>query len=369
MLAGSHLASPPQEFQVVTRRIPVAVLGATGVVGQRFVARLADHPWFEIVQLAASERSVGREYAQSCSWRVAGARPYGGFAEHTIVACDPAHAAAPVVFSALDASVAREVEPAFARAGSIVFSNASAFRMEEDVPLVVPEVNPDHLDLVALQRERRGWSGAIVCNPNCTSAILVSALAPLQRRFGVEALMLSSMQAVSGAGYPGVASLDALGNVIPFIRGEEEKVEAETRRMLGELKYGGVHDADCVVSAACHRAPVIDGHSMSVSLRLRGNPALELVAQTLAEWRSEPQLKSLPTAPKRALVLHELEDRPQPRLDVDSEGGMAVQVGRLRPCPILGLKLFVVGHNLERGAAGGSVLNAELMHARGMLSS
>jgi aspartate-semialdehyde dehydrogenase len=353
----------------MSQRIPVSVLGATGVVGQRFVAHLSSHPWFEIEHLAASDRSAGKRFAEACSWRVPAAEPYGGLPDQVVEPCDPARVRSRIVFSALDASVARELEPAFAKAGALVFSNASAFRMEPDVPLLVPEVNGDHLALLEGQRRRRGWSGAIVCNPNCTAAVLVTALAPLHQRFGVEAVLVTTMQAVSGAGYPGVSSLDALGNVVPFIGGEEEKVEAETAKLLGRFESDRVVAAPLTVSALCHRVPVIDGHSEAVSVRLRGAPGPDAVREALATWRAEPQLRGLPTAPKRPVVLHSAEDRPQPRLDVERELGMAVHVGRVRTCPILGIKLFVLGHNLERGAAGASVLNAELCHARGMLVS
>jgi aspartate-semialdehyde dehydrogenase len=350
-------------------RIPVSVLGATGVVGQRFVARLAKHPWFELEGLAASDRSAGKRYADACSWRVPAAEPYGGLADATVVACTPESVRSRVVFSALDAAVAREVEPEFARAGALVFSNASAFRMESDVPLLVPEVNGDHLALLDVQRRRRGWRGAIVCNPNCTAAVLVTALAPLHARFGIEALVVATMQAVSGAGYPGVASLDALGNVVPYIGGEEDKVEAETAKLLGRCSGDAVAPAPIAVSAMCHRVAVVDGHGEAVSLRLRGAPGPDAVREALATWRAEPQLRELPTAPRRPVVLHTADDRPQPRLDVERERGMAVHVGRVRACPILGIKMFVLGHNLERGAAGASVLNAELCHARGLLAT
>ncbi len=356
----------PAEFNV-NQRIPVAVLGATGVVGQRFVARLAAHPWFEIAQLAASERSVGKTFRDACAWRVSGVEAYAGLGARGIVECSPAQVTAPVVFSALDTAAAAEVEPLFARAGAWVFSNASAFRMAEDVPLLVPEVNPEHLALLDVQRERRGWSGAIVCNPNCTTAVLVSVLAPLHRRFGVEAVLMASMQAVSGAGYPGVASLDALGNVVPFIRGEEPKVEEETRKLLGVFERGAIAPAECAVSAHCHRVAVIDGHSEALSVRLRGAPSVEAVRRALVEWRAEPQERRLPTAPPTPLVVHDADDRPQPRLDAERDGGMSVHVGRVRECAVLGHKLFVMGNNLERGAAGASVLNAELLRSRGML--
>ena len=352
----------------MTAKIQVSVLGATGVVGQRFVARLAAHPWFEIAHLAASERSAGKRYGDACTWRVPGCDAYAGLADRKLVACTAGEASAPVVFSALDTAVARELEPEFARAGALVFSNASAFRMEADVPLVVAEVNGEHLGLLATQRTRRGWRGAIVCNPNCTATVLVMALAPLHAAFGLERVLVTSMQAVSGAGYPGVASLDALGNVIPFIRSEEEKVAEETRKMLGRLDGERVADAPCVVSAACNRVAVLDGHSESVSLELRGRPSLAAVREVLATWRSRPQELALPSAPTHPLRVHDAEDRPQPRLDVDRDHGMSVHVGRIRECAVLGVKLQVLGNNVERGAAGCSVLNAELAHAMGMLA-
>ena len=351
-------------------RIPVTVLGATGVVGQRFVRRLVAHPWFEIRHLAASDKSSGKSYGEACDWRLGG-EPYAGLAARRLVPAEPEPAAAAVVFSALDSAPARELEPRFATAGAWVFSNAAAFRMEEDVPLLVPEVNASHLDLVAIQRRMRGWSGAIVCNPNCTATVLVMALAPLHLEFGVEAVVMSSMQATSGAGYPGVPALDILGNVVPFIRGEEEKVEAETRRMLGRLRDGRVEAAAMSVSALCHRVPVVDGHTEAVSVRLGGDPSPDAVRAVLAGWRATPQELQLPSAPQAPIVVHDRPERPQPRFDLTERGavdeGMAVHVGRIRSCPVLGIKLTVLGHNAERGAAGASLLNAELAVARGLL--
>ena len=364
-------------------RIGVTILGATGVVGQRFVRRLASHPRFEIRHLAASERSTGKRYAEACDWRLAG-EPYAGYGDRTLVAADPRLARvpeAPVVFSALDAAAALEIEPAFAEAGAWVFSNASAFRMERDVPLLVPEANLPHLELVAAQRKRRGWSGAIVCNPNCTATVLVSALAPLERTFGIESVVMTSMQAVSGAGYPGVASLDILGNVVPYIRGEEEKVEEETAKMLGRVVASGgiaeVVPAKATVSALCHRVGVLDGHTEAVSVRLSGEPSPEEVGAVLAGWDPLPAELALTTAPRPPLAVHDRAERPQPRLDLTephpgergAEGGMTVHVGRIRRCPVLGVKFTVLGHNAERGAAGASVLNAELALATGWLDS
>ncbi len=348
-------------------RIPVAVLGATGTVGQRFVRRLAGHPLFSLHCLAASERSERKRYREACEWRLDG-EAYAGLGDMVLQPVTPEACRCPVVFSALDTAVAREVEPRFAAAGSFVFSNAAAFRMEEDVPLLVPEVNPEHLALVKRQQQVRGWRGAIVTNPNCTTTVLVMALAPLHRAFGVEAVLVTSMQAVSGAGYPGVPSLDIIGNIVPHIRGEEEKVEEETPKLLGAFGPLGIRPADVTVSALCHRVPVLDGHTEAVSVRLRGNPGPAEVARALDQWRARPQELGLPTAPGRPVHVTEAPDRPQVRRDVEKDQGMAVHVGRIRPCPILGLKFSLLGHNTERGAAGGSLLNAELALAEGVLT-
>lgn len=279
---------------------------------------------------------------------------------------DPQVAFSPVVFSALDTAPARDIEPAFAQAGALVFSNASAFRMAEDVPLLIPEVNPSHLELLAVQRKQRGWKGGIVCNANCTATVLAMALAPLQERFGVDAVMMTSMQAVSGAGYPGVPSLDILGNVIPFISSEEEKIQDEIPKMLGTFDHSAIRKANLTVSALCNRVPVLDGHTEAVSVKLGGNPAPELVATAFLEWAPEPQRLKLPSAPPIPIRVYQQENRPQPRLDVEQDDGMSIHVGRIRVCPILGIKFTVLGHNTHRGAAGGSVLNAELAHSRGV---
>jgi aspartate-semialdehyde dehydrogenase len=347
-------------------RIPVTVLGATGVVGQRFVRRLAAHPWFEVRHLAASERSAGKRYRDACAWRLGG-DPYAGMGDVTLVSSDPDAAPDRVAFSALDADAARTIEPLFAARGAWVFTNASAFRMEPDVPLLVPEVNPGHLALVDAQRRARKWSGAIVANPNCTATVLVCALAPLHAAFGVESVLMASMQAVSGAGYPGVASLDALGNVIPFIRSEEAKVGEEVPKLLGAFESGRIEAARMAVSALCHRVPVLEGHTEAVSVRLGGSPGPAAVREAFASFRGEPQRLGLPSAPPVPIRLHEAEDRPQPRLDVEEDGGMSVHVGRIRDCAVLGIKFALLGHNTERGAAGASVLNAELARARRVL--
>lgn len=345
-------------------RIPVTVLGATGVVGQRFVRRLAGHPMFEVTALAASDRSAGRPYREACEWRLDG-EPYAGLGDRVLLPSSPADALNPVVFSALDNAAAAEIEPAFARAGAMVFSNAAAFRMDEDVPLLVPEVNPGHLDLLAGQRRRRAWSGAILTNPNCTTTVLVMALAPLHAAFGVEAVTMTSMQAVSGAGYPGVPSLDILGNVLPYIGGEEAKVEREVAKLLGPLQGGLAVPAPIAVSALCYRVPVLEGHTEAVSVRLKGDPSPEQVREALAAWKPLPQRMALPSAPPAPIRLHSADNRPQVRLDVEDDGGMSVHVGRIRRCPVLGIKFALLGHNTERGAAGGSVLNAELAMAQG----
>jgi aspartate-semialdehyde dehydrogenase len=347
-------------------RIPVTVLGATGVVGQRFVRRLARHPSFEVAYLAASERSIGKTYAEACDWRLPG-EPYAGFGSMKIVACDPSEALSPVVFSALDTSPARTIEPLFAEAGALVFSNASAFRMEKDVPLLVPELNADHLGLLHAQRRRRGWRGGIVCNPNCTTTVLVGALGPLHYAFGAEAVIAVSMQALSGAGYPGLSSLDMASNVIPHIKGEEEKVETEARKILGSFGGEEISEAPIAISAQCNRVPVLDGHMVSANLRLGGAPHVRDMIEAFENFHPDTEGLDLPTAPERFVqVRHEI-DRPQPRRDAEEDDGMRLQVGRIKLCSLLGAKMVVLGHNTERGAAGGSMLNAELALARGYI--
>jgi aspartate-semialdehyde dehydrogenase len=347
-------------------RIPVTVLGATGVVGQRFVRRLASHPYFELQHLAASERSAGKRYGEACEWRLGG-EPYAGFGAAVLAPCEPAAALSPIVFSALDAAPARDIEPAFAAAGALVFSNASAFRMDSDVPLVVPELNATHMALIAAQRAGRGWSGAIVCNPNCTTTVALGALGPLYRAFGLDLALLTSMQAISGAGYPGVSALDILGNVIPFIRGEEEKVEEETRKILGILRGQAIEPAGFTLSAQCNRVSVADGHTLCISARLGGSPEPEDIMRALKDFVPDSAAYGLPSAPKAFLELRQEADRPQPLRDAGSGDGMTLQIGRVRACPVLGAKLVVLGHNAERGAAGGSILNAELAVAGGYL--
>lgn len=352
----------------VSTPIPVSVLGATGIVGQRFVARLVQHPGFELVELAASPRSAGRSYREACAWQLAGPA-HAGLGERMLVACEPERITGRVVFSALSSEQALDLEPALAARGALVFSNAAAHREAADVPLVVPEVNPEHLDLLHAQRQLRGWPGGIVCNPNCTTAVLCMLLAPLEGAFGIEAVTMTSLQAASGAGRPGVPSLDLLGNVLPYIAGEEEKVAAETKKLLGRLEDGAIRPAALKVAATCMRVPVVDGHTESIGLRLAGSPGIEQVRAALAGWCPAPQQLGLHSAPSRPLIVHDDPARPQPRLDVEFEGGMPVHVGRIRPCEVLGLRMTILGHNVERGAAGGSVLNAELAVARGWLDA
>lgn len=341
-------------------KIEVGVLGATGMVGQQFISKLADHPWFEVTWLAASERSEGKRYDVAAPWRLP-VPPPEAVRAMTVDGCVPGRGPK-VVFSALDASVAGETEEAFARAGHIVLSNAKNHRMDPLVPLLIPEVNADHLSLIAEQRRVKGWTGAIVTNPNCSTVVLAMALAPL-RLFGITRAVVSTMQAVSGAGYPGVPSFDILGNLVPFIGGEEEKIETETAKILGA--DGGRTPYPVLISAHTNRVPVIDGHTMTVSVDLQSRPTVDAVLEAFRSFKGRPQELALPTAPVPAIVLRDEPNRPQPRLDADLGGGMAVSVGRVRPCPVFTHRFVTLGHNTVRGAAGASILNAELMQAEG----
>ena len=342
--------------------IEVGVLGATGVVGQQFVSRLARHPWFRCTWLAASERSEGKPYKSVAPWKLSTPIP-GSAAERVVQACVPGKGPK-VVFSGLDASVAGDIERAFAEAGHIIVSNARNFRMDPLVPLLIPEVNPDHLKLIGEQRKGKGWKGAIVTNPNCSTVVLAMALAPL-RQFTIRSVVVTTMQAVSGAGYPGVPSLDILGNVVPFISGEEEKMQSETLKILGS--DGGRAPYAAAVSAHCNRVPVLDGHTMTVSVAFESRPSLAAIVEALRNFSGRPQELWLPSAPQPPLVVTEEPNRPQPRLDADLGGGMAVTIGRVRECPVLHAKFVALGHNTVRGAAGAAILNAELMHAEGIL--
>ncbi|HET7217609.1 MAG TPA: aspartate-semialdehyde dehydrogenase [Vicinamibacterales bacterium] len=346
------------------RSLEVGILGATGMVGQQFVRLLAGHPWFKTTWLGASERSEGKTYAEAMKWRLSTVPPAEALGMK-VEPCTPGSAPR-VLFSGLDAAAAKEIEPLFAAAGHIVVTNARSFRMETAVPLVIPEVNADHLTLIARQRREKGWKGAIVTNPNCSTVVLSIVLAPL-RPFGLSRVMVTTLQAVSGAGYPGVPSLDILGNVIPAISGEEEKIESETRKILGTLEREAVTPHPVVVSATTTRVPVIDGHTESVSVQLDERPSLAAVRAALEGFRGRPQELRLPSAPAQPIVYMDAGDRPQPRLDAERDNGMTISVGRLRPCPILGTKLVALGHNTIRGAAGAAILNAEMMVAEGML--
>jgi aspartate-semialdehyde dehydrogenase len=350
----------------VSQKIPVAVLGATGTVGQKFVTLLSDHPWFDVVAVAASSGSAGRPYGEVVRWRES-APLAPRIAAMVVGECAPPLPGA-IVFSALDADVAGPIEQEFARAEAYVVTNTRTHRMETDVPLLIPEANADHLPLLEQQRKRRGWKGAILANPNCSTAALALALAPLHRSFRVEQLFVSTMQAVSGAGYPGVPSLDIVGNVIPHISGEEEKIEQESRKILGKLANGAVEPAQFAVSAHSHRVAVVDGHMLAVSVGLARRVGPDEVLAALAEFRAAPCVAGLPSSPNPPIEVDTRTDRPQPRLDLDRGRGMAVTVGRVRPCPILDLRMVVLGHNTVRGAAGQAVQIAELLVAEGRVS-
>ena len=348
-------------------KIPVGVLGATGMVGQRFLQLLAEHPWFEVVHIAASDRSAGRSLAEAGRWLMDTPLPEQ-YARMQLQAVD-AVTELPLVFSAVPSEVAREIEPAWAQAGALVCSNAGAYRRDPLVPLLVPEVNPDHLALIKTQRRERGWSGAILTNPNCTTTHAILPLRALHDAYGINMVQIFSMQAISGAGYPGVASYDVIDNVVPFIAGEEEKVEWEPRKLLGLLREGIFMEAEIEISAHCNRVAVIDGHTECLSIKFDHVPenSAELAA-TLNAFRALPQSLELPSAPAQPIVVTTAEDGPQPRRDRMTERGMATVVGRIRPCAVLDYKFVLMGHNTLRGAAGGSILNAELLAAHGMIS-
>jgi aspartate-semialdehyde dehydrogenase len=340
------------------RRWPVAILGATGAVGQTFARLLDDHPWFEVVELAASERSAGRAYGEVTRW-IEGRMP-DALRAREVLPCDPSVVRAPIVFSALDSSAAGAIEPAFAAAGRLVFSNAKNFRMAPDVPLVVPEINGDHLALVEAQRRARGWSGGIVTNANCSVTVASLALAPLHEAFGLSKVFVATMQAVSGAGYPGVPSLDILGNVIPYIGDEEPKVETELQKILGRYEDGRVIDAPFVVTAHTNRVAVEHGHTACMSLGFERRPSVADAIEVLRAWRGPEWIRDMPTAPAEPVIVTDAPDRPQPRRDVMAGDGMSVTVGRVRDDNLLDIRLVASGHNTIRGAAGGSILNAEI---------
>jgi aspartate-semialdehyde dehydrogenase len=346
------------------KKIEVGVLGATGMVGQHFVKFLENHPWFELTWAGASDRSSGKKYRDATSWRLDGAMPER-VADLTVQDCKPGNAPR-LLFSATDASVATEIEQAFASAGHVIVSNSKNHRMDSDVPLLVPEINPDHLRMVPKQQQARGWKGQIVTNPNCSTIVMTLGLAPL-KPFGIQRVICTTMQAISGAGYPGVASMDINANVIPFIGGEEPKMEIETQKILGDLVDGEFRPLAAKVSAQCNRVPVVDGHMVCISVELAEKPGLQALRKAFDSYAGVPQQRNLPSAPTRPVIYMDQQDRPQPRRDAERENGMAVFVGRLRECPVFDYKFLACGHNTVRGAAGAAVLNAELMHSEGML--
>lgn len=343
----------------------VGILGATGAVGQRFVQLLSGHPWFELTALAASERSAGKNYSSAVKWILDEAMPEK--VKNMPVQDAYSNLPCDVLFSALDASVAGEIEERFANAGYAVLSNSKNHRMDPDVPLLVPEINSGHIEILELQKQRRGSAGFIATNPNCTTTGLVLALKPLHDAFKITKVFVTTMQALSGAGYPGVASIDILDNVIPYIGGEEEKVETEPRKILGGLSPSGFIPADFRISAHCNRVAVRDGHTECVSVEFERKVTIEEVRRAFAEFAPDIYGLNLPSAPVKCLVLRDEEDRPQPRKDKGAGAGLSASIGRLRPDNILDYKFVVLSHNTIRGAAGGSVLNAELLAAKGLL--
>jgi aspartate-semialdehyde dehydrogenase len=347
-------------------KIPVGILGATGTVGQRFIQLLENHPWFEVAWIAASERSFGKPYAEAAKWKMKTPIP-ARIAKMVLSAAEPKNAPK-VIFAALDADIAREMEPAFADAGCAVISNSSAFRMHPQVPLVIPEMNPDHLKLIDQQEWRKKSGGFMVTNSNCSIMGLAIALAPLEQAFGIEAVFAVTMQAISGAGYPGVASLDILGNVVPYIRNEEEKMQEELGKLLGKMDGGKVISADFPISAHCNRVPVEDGHTESISIKLKKKASADEIIACWREYRGQVTDLKLPFAPEDPIFYDDRPDRPQPRLDLDRGHGMTVTCGRLRPCTLFDWKFTMLSHNTIRGAAGAALLNAELLKAKCYLS-
>ena len=348
-------------------KIEVGVLGATGMVGQQFIRFLEGHPWFDLTWLGASERSSGKLYGDAAKWNLSG-NPPGHIARITVAAAQPdaAKSVPKLLFSAMDASVATDIERAFAHAGHIVVSNSRNHRMEPDVPLLIPEVNSGHLSVIGAQRRRFGWPGAIVTNPNCATVSVAMALGPL-RQYGIKRIVAVTMQAVSGGGYPGVPSMDSLGNVVPYIGNEEEKMEEETQKILGSVDGGRIVSLDARLSAHCNRVAVIDGHTVAVSVEFAERVTAGEIIAAMNSYRGVPQVLQLPSAPLQPVQYMTEQDRPQPRRDAERDRGMACFVGRLRPCPVLGWKFVALTHNTIRGAAGAAVLNGELMYAQGLL--
>jgi aspartate-semialdehyde dehydrogenase len=353
------------EVLPVNHRIPVAVLAATGTVGQRFIQLLADHPWFEVKVVTGSERTAGGRYGDGVNWVMPG-RPPDEVADLIVQPTEP-NLNVPVVFSALPTQDAREMEPQFAAAGYVVITNASAYRMTADVPLLIPEINPDHTGLIPTQKKNNNWEGYIVASPNCSTTSAVLPMKVLDDAFGLEAAVITTMQAISGAGYPGVSSMDIMDNVVPYIGGEDEKLEKEPKKLLGTVSNGQLHPADIKLSAQANRVPVIDGHLASVSVKLRRSVSVEEAIEALESWRPPAIAADLPSSPERVLIYRHEPDRPQPRLDRDNEKGLAWTVGKVRKCGVLDLRFLAITHNTLRGAASGSLLNAELLVKQGFI--
>jgi aspartate-semialdehyde dehydrogenase len=350
----------------MTKKFRVGILGATGVVGQRFIQLLQHHPQFQITALAASDRSQGKTYAEACTWRLPSDMP--GDVKSLVVQPPAPPLDCDFVFSSLPGDIAKGAEEDFARAGYPVISNSSSHRMAADVPLLIPEVNPDHVALIEIQRKQRGFDrGFIVTNPNCSAIVIVIALAPLHAKFGITSCVVTTMQALSGAGYPGVASLDATDNVIPFIGGEEEKIEAETLKLLGRFQNDSIQAAEMTVSAQCNRVNVSDGHMASIRVKFSRAASPDEIREALSTFTSDPQRLQLCSAPERPIIVRNEKDRPQPRLDRDSGNGMSVTVGRIMPDGVFDYRFVALGHNTIRGAAGAAILNAELLAATGNL--
>jgi aspartate-semialdehyde dehydrogenase len=350
----------------MSKRFRVGILGATGAVGQRFIQLLDNHPWFEITAVAASERSAGKPYKEAATWRMDGDIPEK-VANFTVQLCEP-KLDCDFVFSGLDSNVAGPVESSFAAAGYPVISNSKNHRMDEDVPLLIPEVNPEHTALISYQRSNRGYDrGCLVTNPNCSTIGLTLALKPLNDRFGLQHVSVTTMQALSGAGYPGVSSLDILDNVVPYIGEEEEKMEREPLKLLGTFRETSIEPAAIGISAQCNRVHVQDGHLECVSVALERPADLNDLLDTFRQFKGLPQELNLPYAPKHPIIVREESDRPQPRVDRNAENGMAVTVGRIRACSVLDYKMLVLVHNTVRGAAGTAILNAELLAEQGYI--
>ncbi|GAB6090151.1 aspartate-semialdehyde dehydrogenase [Spirochaeta dissipatitropha] len=345
------------------QKIPVAILGATGTVGQKFISLLNEHPTFKVTELVASPRSAGKAYSQAVTWKQAQPIP-ADIASLTVKSLEDKLTSV-ILFSGLDASVAGEAETRFAEAGHMVISNSKNHRMDHNVPIIIPEVNPEHFRILDQQNSK----GKIVTNSNCSTMFLAMALAPLHKKYGIKQVQVTTMQAISGGGYPGVASLDILGNVVPFISGEEEKIETEILKILGSFDGTQIVPADFKVSAQCNRVPVIDGHTETVAFSLNSNPTIEEITDTLKNFTGLPQEQKLPFAPEYPIIVSDQSDRPQPALDIMRDNGMATIVGRIRSCPVMGYKMVVLGHNTVRGAAGAAILNAETLLSLGYIKA